>query len=214
VFRRSRNEAQLGSLRWRYENWRRTTALHEVEIRNGGRVGSVSPPTSTQFLTDHTHCVAADTAVPRERPARARERCLELCVLVVASWHSYLQRSRVRSRTPVFSRGCLLPRVGRTDVQWSQIRFSGSDGSSRGWVFPEVVSSLAEACESQQQQLHGDGLQRENCVRAYRHTYIQTLDDAHNSQAQGLNLTRGRSLGGKRTVDIDDEQTDGLLDEI
>ena len=46
------------------------------------------------------------------------------------------------------------------------------------------------------------------------HTYIQTLDSAHNSQAQGLNLRRGRSLGGKRTVDINYEQTNGFLDEI
>ena len=30
------------------------------------------------------------------------------------------------------------------------------------------------------------------------------------SQAQGLNLRFGWSLGGKRTVDIDDEQTDGV----
>ena len=43
---------------------------------------------------------------------------------------------------------------------------------------------------------------------------IPTLDNAHNSQAQGLNLMRRRSLGGKRTVDINDEQTDGFLDEI
>ena len=32
-----------------------------------------------------------------------------------------------------------------------------------GWVFLEVVSSLMEACESQQ-QLHGDGLHQEHCV--------------------------------------------------
>jgi len=50
--------------------------------------------------------------------------------------------------------------------------------------------------------------------RAYIHTYIQTLDNAHNSQAQGLNLRRGRSLAGKRTVDINDEQTYGFLNEI
>jgi len=45
-------------------------------------------------------------------------------------------------------------------------------------------------------------------------TYIQTLDNAHNSQAQGFNLRRRRLLGGKRTVDINDEQTDGFSDEI
>ena len=48
----------------------------------------------------------------------------------------------------------------------------------------------------------------------YIHTHIQPLDNAHNSQAQGLNLRRGRSLGGKRTVDIKNEQTDWFLDEI
>ena len=46
------------------------------------------------------------------------------------------------------------------------------------------------------------------------HTYIGTLDNVHNSQAQGLNLRRVWSLGGKMTVDINDEQTDGFLDEI
>jgi len=43
---------------------------------------------------------------------------------------------------------------------------------------------------------------------------MQTLDNAHNSDAQDLNLNRGRSLCGKRTVDINDEQTGGFLDEI
>ena len=33
-----------------------------------------------------------------------------------------------------------------------------------GWDFLEVVSSLVEACESQQ-QLHGDGLHQQHCVR-------------------------------------------------
>ena len=40
----------------------------------------------------------------------------------------------------------------------------------------------------------------------YMHTYT-VHTNAHNSQAQGLNLRRRRSLGGKRTVDINDEQT-------
>jgi len=38
-----------------------------------------------------------------------------------------LERSHVNNRMPVFSRGCLLPHLGRTDVQWSPIRFSGSE---------------------------------------------------------------------------------------
>jgi len=36
--------------------------------------------------------------------------------------------------------------------------------STCGWVFLEVVFSLMQACESQQ-QLHGDGLHQEHCVR-------------------------------------------------
>ena len=48
----------------------------------------------------------------------------------------------------------------------------------------------------------------------HTYTYIHTLDNVHSSQAQGLNLRRGRSLGGKVTVDISDVQTDGFLDEI
>jgi len=47
-------------------------------------------------------------------------------VPLFSSCHALLEHSRVRNRTPVFSRGRLLPRVGRTDVQWSQIRFNGS----------------------------------------------------------------------------------------
>ena len=43
-------------------------------------------------------------------------------------------------------------------------------------------------------------------------TYTRTLDNAHSSQARGLNLRRGWSLDGKitLTVHINDEQTDGF----
>jgi len=44
--------------------------------------------------------------------------------LFLSSWHTLLERSRVHSRTPVFLRRYLLPRVERSDVQRSQIRFS------------------------------------------------------------------------------------------
>ena len=71
-----------------------------------------------------------------------------------------VKRSRVHNRTLVFSRGCLLPCVGRTTVsdsiQWLW--------ATCGWVFLEVVSSLMESCESQQ-QLHGQGLHQQHCVR-------------------------------------------------
>ena len=53
--------------------------------------------------------------------------------LCLSLWHTLLERSHVRNQTPVFSRGCLLPRTGRTDVQWSQIQFNGSE--------PRVVGS-------------------------------------------------------------------------
>ena len=33
----------------------------------------------------------------------------------------------------MFSRGCLLPHTGRTDVQWSQLRFSGSEARVAGY---------------------------------------------------------------------------------
>jgi len=48
----------------------------------------------------------------------------------------------------------------------------------------------------------------------YIHRYIQTLDNARNSRAYCFNLRRARSLGGSRTVDINDEQPDGFLDEM
>jgi len=51
---------------------------------------------------------------------------------------------------------------------------------------------------------------RPNQGHTYIHTYIRTLDNAHNSQAQRLNLRRWQWLGGKRTLDINDEQTDGV----
>ena len=47
----------------------------------------------------------------------------------------------------------------------------------------------------------------------YIHTHIQTLDNKHNSQAQGLNWRHRWLLGGKRTVDISDEQTDRFFNE-
>ena len=54
-------------------------------------------------------------------------------VTSLSSWHTLLEHSRVHNPAPVFSRGCLLPRVGKTEVQWSQIRFNGSE--------PRVVGS-------------------------------------------------------------------------
>jgi len=41
---------------------------------------------------------------------------------------------------------------------------SDSMSLSRVWLGLPVVSSLMEACESQQ-QLHGDGLHQQHCVR-------------------------------------------------
>jgi len=47
------------------------------------------------------------------------------CCLV--SRHTVLAHSRVHSWTLVFSRCCVLPRVGRTDVHWSQMWLNGSE---------------------------------------------------------------------------------------
>jgi len=56
----------------------------------------------------------------------------KICVIQVNCTRS-LARFITLFLTAVFSSGCLLPRVGRADVQWSQIRFSGSE--------PRVVGS-------------------------------------------------------------------------
>jgi len=50
-----------------------------------------------------------------------KSRSLFLCSL-----HTLIGRSRVHNRTPVFSTGCLLRRVRRTDVLRSLVRFSCS----------------------------------------------------------------------------------------
>ena len=44
--------------------------------------------------------------------------------LSLSSWHTHLEHSHFECQ--VFSEGCLFPRVGRTNVQWSQIQSSGS----------------------------------------------------------------------------------------
>ena len=80
------------------------------------------------------------------------------------------------------------------------------------WSVPELMHVVA-MCEERLPLVElGDE------VPTYIHTLDTytciTLDNVHSSQAQGLNLRRGRSLGGKVTVDISDVQTDGFLDEI
>jgi len=51
----------------------------------------------------------------------------------LSSRHTLHERNRVHNRTPAFWRGCLLPRIGRTRVQWSQIlRFNGSEPRAVG----------------------------------------------------------------------------------
>jgi len=42
------------------------------------------------------------------------------------------------------------------------------------WVFLEVVSSLMEACESQQ-QLHGDGRHQEHCIISVLVSWIMVI---------------------------------------
>jgi len=45
----------------------------------------------------------------------------------LSSWNTLLEHSHVHNRSPVFFRACHLPCIGRTDVQWSQIWFNGSE---------------------------------------------------------------------------------------
>ena len=52
-------------------------------------------------------------------------------------------------------------RKDRCSVVWDPIQWLWA---TCGWVFLEVVFSLMEACGSQQ-QLHGDGLHQEHCMR-------------------------------------------------
>ena len=77
-------------------------------------------------------------------------------------WHTLLKSSRVHNRTPVFSRDCLLPRVGITDVQWSQIRFNGSE--PRHWV--TVDRALSQV--SQSPWVHGSLLPKRHFGRFIR----------------------------------------------
>ena len=71
-------------------------------------------------------------------------------VLSLSSRHTLRQRSRVHNRTPVFSAGCLLRRVGRTDIQWSRIRFTRSEPRARwpqgGYIFYAGGSIAGVSC--------------------------------------------------------------------
>jgi len=70
-----------------------------------------------------------------------KSRSLFLCSL-----HTLIGRSRVHNRTPLFSAGCLLPRVGRTDVLRSLVRFSCSESRMAGssWRSFPVYWKLAK----------------------------------------------------------------------
>jgi len=65
--------------------------------------------------------------------------CTKIVCCLLLHRHTLFEHSRVYNQTPVFSIGCLLPHVGRTDVHWSHIRFNGCEprvvGSS-WWSFP------------------------------------------------------------------------------
>ena len=84
-----------------------------------------------------------------------------------SSWHIFLEHSCVHNRMPLFSRGCLLPRAERTDVQWLW--------AMCGWVLLEVVSSLTEACESQH---HMTGCRRRwpHFIQCYSIVYIHPFN--------------------------------------
>ena len=78
---------------------------------------------------------------------------------LAAMRHTILEHSRVYNLTSVFSRGCLLRRMEMTDVQWSQIRFSGSErrvvGSS--WRSFPVRWKLARRMDAHIQPGWGGG---------------------------------------------------------
>ena len=74
----------------------------------GGRREAISDAISrcSRLLQETTSSEADDI--------RARYLSLPLSLSVcvsVSSWHTLLEHSRVHNRAPVFSRGCLLPRV-------------------------------------------------------------------------------------------------------
>ena len=85
----------------------------------------------------------------------------------------FLSTAGARSNATVFSTGSLLPRVGRTIVQWSQIRFSDSEPRVVGSYCMVVVSSLMEACKSRQRLL-GDGLF--GATTLWRYTNLFTIN--------------------------------------
>ena len=58
---------------------------------------------------------------------------LSLSLSLSVAYSSWAQPYPQSNATAVFSTGCLLQRVERTDVQWSQIRFDGTE--------PRVVGS-------------------------------------------------------------------------
>ena len=96
----------------------------------GGRREAISDAISrcSRLLQETTSSEADDI--------RARYLSLPLSLSVcvsVSSCHTLLEHICVHNQAPVFSRGCLLRCLGRTNVQWSQIPFSGSE--------PRVVGS-------------------------------------------------------------------------
>jgi len=61
--------------------------------------------------------------VPADPGSPGKRAVIRVCDLgtSLSSGHTFLEHHRVHSQMPVFSRGCLFPRIVRTDVQWSEI---------------------------------------------------------------------------------------------
>ena len=128
--------------------------------------------------------------------------------------HSFLDRGHVHDRTPVFSRGCLLPRLGRTDIQWKKDWSSASvvnhtivtdpTVQQPGFHLPRHTWSLMNRFRTGQgpcrANLHKWGLtQSPPCDCGQRQTTNHIVDTCPLTKFEGgLNLLRG--------VDDDDER--------
>jgi len=110
------------------------------------------------------HDASIKSRIKQDAQTRKRVICL-LCgygdishlVTAYTSWARLCPQSNtsVLERLPASTRRKDRCSVVLDPIQWLW--------AASGWVFLEVVSSLMEACESQQ-QLHGDGLHQEHCM--------------------------------------------------
>jgi len=88
-----------------------TLACNEVDLRDGHGSTNFSRPNPTR----------PDVPDAGHKPTHGRSIHIHNARtdMIWLIWHTLPKRSRVHNRTLVFSRGCFLPRVRRTDVQRS-----------------------------------------------------------------------------------------------